>query len=312
MKKVSIVIVNYNTGKILAECLKSIYDNENHESVEIIIVDNSSTDDSVRVIRESEKLYKGIRVILLSERISFSAANNKGIEASTGDYLLILNPDIIFTMPVLEKLAQYLETGKVGAVTPMLLGNNGKFQYGYFQKYPTLARFLLFDSVLAKLFLGKRNLEIKYLHSGNSISMDCEVNFVPQIPCAFFMVKTDDLKKIGLMDESFKLFFEDVDLSYRMNKISRLGVVSDLSVKHLGGESFKTPDNWWMHGRFIVSMITFMRKHYGNFHACTLSVLAKINSGIILLIEKLKGNKADIYRIKKHRLLLKLLKEEKP
>ena len=149
---VSVIIVNYNTGKILNDCIESVYNYEKEISFEIIIVDNNSTDDSRQIIEDISMKHKEIKKIFLDSKISFSGANNIGFENSSGDYILIMNPDIIFTQPVLKKLLNDLsENNSLGAVCPLLMGSDGEFQRRYFQRYPSIMQFIFFYSVFAKL-----------------------------------------------------------------------------------------------------------------------------------------------------------------
>lgn len=304
---ISIIIVNYNTGKILRDCVDSVFQFEDPGSFEIIIIDNRSEDDSVKIISELSDKHKNIKFILNKEKVSFSEANNKGIEASTGEYVLIMNPDIIFTGPVLEKLTEDIRgTRELGAVCPMLLGQDGKFQNRYFQKYPGILQFVFFYSVMAKLFQNSELLTKKYLHiySGDFKN---EIEYVDQIPCAFFFTERAIIEAAGMMDEGYELFFEDVDLSYQISKKHKLAVDTSVNVTHLGGASFKTSDDYWLYGRFIMSMIYFFNKNYSGFKTGVLKLLAGFNSRLIIFSEKIMPGKGDEYRSRKHTYFLELL-----
>lgn len=308
---VSIVIVNYNTGKILKECVESVFQYEDPESFDIVIVDNMSEDKSEAIISGLSDKHKNIKFILNKEKVSFSEANNTGIDASTGEYVLIMNPDIIFTEPLFKKLTDdFNKPESPGAVSPMLLGQDGKFQNRYFQKYPGLLQFIFFYSILAKLFQNSRSLTKKYLHL-NSEDFRKEIEYVQQIPCAFFFTKRKVLKEAGMMDDRYELFFEDVDLSYQISKKHNLAVDTSVKVTHLGGASFKTSDDYWLYGRFIISMIVFFRKNYSGFKTGTLKFIAGLNSRIVILSDKLIPGKTDEYRSRKHRYFLDLLKKSK-
>jgi hypothetical protein len=307
---ISIIIVNYNTGKVLESCIESIYNFEKAGDFEIILVDNFSQDDSKNIIERICGKHKNICSIFLNEKISFSGANNTGIKASSSDYILIMNPDIIFTEPVLEKLVyQFAVIENLGAICPALLGTNGKFQRNYFQRYPSLRQFVYFYSIIAKFFHRFPKLMNKYLENQDVDISRKNVQYVEQIPCAFFMTTREIFIKTGMLDEHYELFFEDVDLSYVINKKYRLAVDTRIKVTHLGGESFKTDDSWKLYGRFVTSMYYFFRKHYGFTRSALLKFLAVSNSILILSIEYINNifGKADNYRIKKHKYLLKLL-----
>lgn len=312
---ISVIIVNYNTSGILAECIESIYRFEKDEGFEIIVVDNKSDAANAALLNVLGEKYKAVKIIRLGKKVSFSEANNTGYaESARNGYTLIMNPDIIFTEPLFAKLEKIMmENPGIGALCPLLLGEDGKFQYSYFQRYPTLKRFIYFDSVLAKLFDGSEKRRNKYLCNLDIETSSDELQYVGQIPCAFFFTTPGIFRETGMMDISYELFFEDVDISYRMSKTYKLAVVPYLKVNHLSGASFRTEDNWWMHGRFLSSMINFFEIHYGRKSAKKLECFSALNSRIIILTEHIKAliGKKDEYRMKKHKYFLNLLGEKK-
>ncbi len=297
----------------MQECIQSIFKFEKASDLEIIIIDNFSNDNSREIIDSLSIKFQNIQSIYTESLISFSAANNLGIKISKGEYVLIMNPDIIFTEPVLVKLTGKLNSDfSIGAISPALIGTDGNFQRNYFQRYPSIKQFIFYHSIFAKLFNKSAKRMNKYLENQDIDVSTGKLYFTEQIPCAFFLTKKIILQNIGLMDEEFLLFFEDVDLSYRITKEKRLGVDSGLKITHLGGSSFKTEDNWRLHGRYIVSMIFFFRKHYSCSRTIFLKIFVYINSYMILFLEILKKpfGKDDDYRVKKHKYLLSILKED--
>ncbi len=312
--KVSVIIVNHNTGSILKECIESLYRLEDAGMFEVVIVDNFSEDNSRAITEELKQKYQGIKSIYTDSLISFSAANNLGIKATSGKYVLIMNPDIIFTEPVFEKLIIELNNNTtIGAITPALTGTDSNFQRNYFQRYPSLRQYIYFSSLLAKLFNRSLKRMNRFLENQDIDITTGKLYFAEQIPCAFFFTVRTVLEKAGFMDEKYVLFFEDVDLSYSIAKNYKLAVDTSVRVTHLGGSSFKTDDNWWLHGRYVTSMIYFFSKHYGSFRTFLLKVTVYLNTYAVIgteYIKKLFGNKDD-YRMKKHKYQLKLLKENK-
>lgn len=309
---ISIIIVNHNTGNILKDCIESLFKYENEDNLEIVIIDNFSGDNSREIINLLCTKNQGIKSIFTDSLISFSAANNLGIKRSVGELVLIMNPDIIFTEPILDKLSEKLRTdSSIGAITPALKGTDGKFQRNYFQRYPTLRQFIFYHSILAKFFNRSAKRMNRYLENQDIDITTGKLYFTEQIPCAFFMTTGKILEKISLMDENYILFFEDVDLSYQIAKENKLAVDTGLSITHLGGSSFKSDDNWWLYGRFIVSMLYFFRKHYGTLRTTLLKISVYLNSYFIIILESIKKvfGKSDIYRLKKHKYLLNILKE---
>lgn len=308
---ISFIIVNHNTGSILKQCIDSVYEYEKDIDFEIIIVDQNSRDDSGKIINELAASKRNIKKIFLDEVKSFSYANNRGYEISYGNYILIMNPDIIFTQSLLHNLTGILDQPDVGAVCPLLIGKDGIFQNNYFQRYPTVIQFILFYSFMAKTFLKSARLINRYLENRDINPFANRVEFIEQIPCAFFLTKRSVFEHAGKMDESYMLFFEDVDLSYQVHKNYKLAINTSLRVTHLGGVSFKNEDNWWVYGRFILSMNNFFEKNYSRFTAFILKVISVKNSLLVICIEYTKKifNKSDNYRLKKHKYYLKEFKK---
>ncbi|HWA07751.1 MAG TPA: glycosyltransferase family 2 protein [Ignavibacteria bacterium] len=311
---ISIIIVNYNTGSILNDCINSVNKIEKSSDTEIIIVDNYSSDDSKEIIAQLSGKYKNVKYEYTESLISFSAANNRGIKQASGEFILIMNPDIIFTEPVLEKLISLMKSNEtIGAISPALVGTDGKFQRNYFQRYPSIRQFIYYHSIIAKFFNRSAKRMNRYLENQDIDISTGKIYFTEQIPCAFFLTGKDTITELGLMDESYKLFFEDVDLSYRFAQRNKLlAVDTGLSVTHLGGSSFKTKENWWLHGRYILSMLNFFKKHYSPARTTFLRILIRMNSYTILFIEIVKNifGRKDEYRFKKHKHLIQLLREE--
>jgi GT2 family glycosyltransferase len=310
---ISIIIVNHNTGSILNDCISSVIKFETSSEIEIIIIDNFSSDNSKEIITKLSTKYNNVKYKFTNSLISFSAANNIGIKKASGENLLIMNPDIIFTETVFEKLIADLKNDvSIGAISPALVGTDGYFQRNYFQRYPSIQQFVYYHSILAKFFNSSAKRMNRYLENQDIDISTGKIYFIEQIPCAFFLTEKATIVKLGLMDESYKLFFEDVDLSYRLAKSKLLAVDSSVKVTHLGGSSFKTKDNWWLHGRYIASMLNFFKKNYSPFRTALFKVLIKLNSYLILCIEAVKSifGRKDEYRYKKHKHLIQILKEE--
>jgi len=309
---ISFIIVNHNTGNILKQCIDSIYEHEKSIEFEIIIVDQNSSDNSREIINELTSLKHNLKKVFLDKTYSFSYANNQGYEISSGNYILIMNPDIIFYESVLDKLIDRLEKQPVlGAVCPLLIGKDGRFQRNYFQCYPTLIQYILFYSFIAKPFYKIPWLMNRYLENQDIDTVSQKIEFVKQIPCAFFLTKRSVFEQTGKMDENYILFFEDVDLSYQIHKKYELAIDTSLSVTHLGGVSFKKEDNWWMYGRFIMSMNNFFDKNYNWFRAFLLKVISVKNSLCVICFEYIKKifGKSSEYRLKKHKYYLKEFKK---
>jgi GT2 family glycosyltransferase len=306
---ISVIIVNYNTGNILRNCVESLYKFEKENTFEVIIVDQNSSDNSKEIIKGLSENHSFVKSVFNNSLNSFSGANNQGFDISSGEYILIMNPDIIFTESLFDKLLKIFdEHSDIGALCPLLVGKKGNFQEMYFQRYPALMQFLLFYTIWAKTFLKSVKLRNKYLENRNILSDKRDLISIEQIPCAFFFTKRDIFESCGKMDENYVLFFEDVDLSFQINKHYKLAIDTSCSVMHLGGESFKTVDNWRLYGRFIKSMHYFFKKNKNPVSSFLLYLFAVINSCVIVIFEYAKSlfRKSENYRLKKHQYLLKL------
>ena len=308
--KISVIIVNLNTGNVLKKCVESVIEYETDKNaIEIIIVDQNSTDNSKDIIKSLSDKYEFVKYIFNDSLKGFSHSNNIGFDISSGEYIVIMNPDIIFTQEVFDKLInRFWENSNIGALCPLLIGEDSEFQGGYYRHYPSLSQFILFYMIFSKPSYKSSFLRGKYFeHPGFDITSG-KLEYVEQIPCAFFFTKRNIFESCGKMDENYVLFFEDVDLSFQINKQYKLAIDTSCSVMHLGGVSFNTVDNWWLHGRFVKSMHYFFKKNKNPISSFLLFLLAVINSCVIVIFEYVKSliGKRDINRLKKHKHLLKL------
>ncbi len=137
MIDVSILIVNYNTGKLLKECVDSVFRYEKEIIFEIIIAENASDDNSNEIVKDLMICYDNVRGIFLNKKKSFSEANNLAHKQSSGEFVLIMNPDIIFKEKLLNKLISNLRSdNKLGTVCPLLTGKDGMLQRANLKKNP--------------------------------------------------------------------------------------------------------------------------------------------------------------------------------
>lgn len=308
---VSIVIVNFNTIEDLGRCIESLYSIEDPLIFEIIVIDNGSILNPSEQLGKIKRNHNNFSFQILEKKVGFSAANNIGINSSRGDFILIMNPDVIFTEKLLNELTQKLnEDGKIGAICPLLIGSDGKFQNQYFLKYPGIIQFWVFSSVLAKLLMKIPFLMKTYVESSEIETNTGKLNNVQHIPCAFFLTKKNILNEIGNMDEDYPLFFEDVDLSFRIAAKHSIVVDSSLRITHSGGASFKSEDDLNMYANYVMGMNLFFDKHYGIIRRFTLKVVSFSNSVLVLFLELLKKTvgKSDLYRYKKHRNFIRMFK----
>lgn len=209
----AVIIVNYNTMELLRDCLESVYEaNQPKGGLQVIVVDNGSTDDSLEMVK---KTFPEALIVANSENLGFAKANNIGVDASDAQNLLFLNSDTIVKKLSLVKPLKYLKAHpSVGAITIKLLLKDGTIDYDNHRGFPTPWTAITKFSGLADIFpkstlfnnyhLGKRNLD--------------KIHQIPVAAGSFLMMPTKIFRQIGLWDESYFFYGEDIDLCFRINK----------------------------------------------------------------------------------------------
>lgn len=224
MKKVSVVILNWNGKKLLEQFLPSIFQYTNLAIADIVIADNCSTDDSISFVKEA---YPEAKLILLEENYGFAEGYNKALKEIETEYSLLLNSDVEVSDSWLEPLITYMdENADVGAAQPKLLAQRRKshFEYagaagGYLDKYGyPFCRGRIFGSVEEDKGQYDTVADIFWATG------------------ACFMIRTADFFKIGGFDSSFFAHMEEIDLCWRLNARGRRVVcVPTSTVYHVGG-----------------------------------------------------------------------------
>lgn len=234
----SVIIVNYNTIELIGRCLDSIFAYSNVNELEVVVVDNGSTDGS-QAFLESEFASK-IKLIKNSLNGGFGVANNQGAREANGDFLFFLNSDTLFKLDVLAGLKKIFINDKVGVVAPILILPDGKKQPYSSGRMPNL------KSVLFK----KGALDV--------VDKD-EIEWVSGAALA---VRKNIFKEIGGFDEKFFMYFEDVDLCKRIISLGyKVSLACEVEVIHYGGASFN--DYGKKKKIYYRSQDYFYIKHYG-------------------------------------------------
>ncbi len=258
--RLSIIIVNYNTRNFLQGCLSSIYAQNKQSPPEVVVVDNASSDGSVEMIREQFP-----RVVLIANDTNrgFAAANNQGIKYSTGSLVLLLNPDTVVCDGTLEAMAAALESDpKIGAVGCKILNPDMSLQPSC-RNFPSLATVFLEQTNLRILLRVISPFRRRYLNFWDHDSPR-EVDWLIG---ACIMIKRECLDDVGLLDESFFMYAEDVDLCYRMQRRRwKVYFTPCASVIHYGGQSSK-PHEVEMFIEQLTSDINWFQKHRGPLQA---------------------------------------------
>lgn len=266
--KLSIVIVNYNVKYFLEQAIHSAKKACVGIDAEILVVDNNSVDGSCEMIKH--KFANDVILIENKQNVGFSRANNQAIRVAKGDFILLLNPDTVVEEECFHKVIEFMKnTADAGAVGVKMIDGSGKYLPESKRGLPTpdVAFYKIFG--LAALFpkskrFGKYHLG--YLDKNKTHKVDV-------LAGAFMMLRKSVLDKIGLLDEDYFMYGEDIDLSYRVTKGGYFNYYfHDTTIIHYKGESTKkTSVNFVF--TFYKAMIIFAQKHYSQKHAQTFGIL---------------------------------------
>jgi len=283
--KLSIIIVSWNVVVDLQRCLDSIY-KYIFTDFEIIVVDNNSSDKTVDVLIKD---YPQVRVIANKKNIGFAAANNEAINIAKGEYLLFLNPDTYFidehSIPkALDYLADHTNTLLTGNVL-----NKDHTNQVAVRKFPTL-----YSQIITLL---KLNNIFPFLNRAY-YSRDFDYSKLQEVDSvigAFMLIKASTMRYLDSFDTDYFIWFEEVDLCYRM-KQKKYPVVyfPDAKIVHTGGQSFKLMFTLRKQLIFNKSLLTYFKKHKARWQYTILLILQPINL-FLALIQQTFGVKRGDY-----------------
>ncbi len=251
---VSVIIVNWNTKKLLENCLASIYKFTKDISFEVIVVDNGSTDGSLAMV---SKIYPQVNIIPNKDNLGFTRANNQGIKVAKGKYVLLLNSDTYLTENSLKKLIDFAQSKEdFGAVGPLLLNVDKSIQQsaGFF---PHLLQVFFWMSFIDDLPFGYL-LKPYHIDHNAFYKKNGQVDWVTG--AAFFTSK-NVITNVGLLDEKIFMYGEEVEWSYRIKKAGfDIYFTPQTAIVHIGrGSSQKIPQRAYV-GEYK-GIIYFYKKH---------------------------------------------------
>lgn len=253
--ELSICIVSWNTRELLDACLVSIRTLPDCVTREVIVVDNASSDGTAQMVRAD---HPEVRLIANTENVGYAAGNNQAIAVASGGLILLLNPDIVVLEGALDTLVGFLhEYPQAAAVAPRLVLMDGSTQASC-RSFPA-PDVVLYEALgLSRLFPRSRRFG-KYRMTWWDYD---DERPVPQPMASAFLVRRPALDEVGLMDEQFPIFFNDVDLCKRLWDAGwEIWYTPRASMVHLGGASTRQ-----VRRRMIDeshrSFVRFYRKHY--------------------------------------------------
>ncbi|MBI5620268.1 glycosyltransferase family 2 protein [Candidatus Gottesmanbacteria bacterium] len=227
----SIVIVNFNTKELVLACIRSLFVSIGQNTGwELIVVDNGSSDGSQEEVKSQKSKVKSFTLIENKKNVGFAAANNQGIRASCGRYVLLLNSDTEVAPGVLSQLTRYMdEHGDVGAITARINLSDGSLDPACHRGFPTPWAAFTYFLGLEKLFPASRIFG-QYHQGYKPVS---RIHDVDCISGAFFLVRRSVIDAVGLLDENFFMYGEDIDWCYRIReKGCRIVFYPEISILH--------------------------------------------------------------------------------
>ncbi len=264
----SIVIVNYNTEKLLKSCLESVYAGSNGTPLDIWVVDNHSRDDSVAMVKS---LFPRVKVIENPSNVGFSRANNLVISQSRSDFILLLNPDTVIIDDAIERVVKFMrEHPEVGIVGCKVLNRDGTLQLACRRSIPTPEVAFYRLTGLSRLFPQSRTMA-RYNMTYESPDRTHEVDAVSG---AFLMIRRDVVDQIGPLDERFFMYGEELDWCLRAKRAGwTVMYYPEARIVHYKGESTKY-NSRKAAVEFYRAMFLFHKKHFAaNYSPVTNSLI---------------------------------------
>jgi len=244
----SIVVVSWNTAGSLQDCLSKLENSTARDQIEIIVVDNASTDDSPALVKRD---FPAVSLIENTQNVGFARANNQGLALSRGRCVLLLNSDALVPPSALTALLAFMEAHpEAGACGPRLLQRDETPQPFAFGGDPTPA--YLLQRALTHLLLRRP------LHAWDTD----RVQAVDWVSGACLMARREAVEQAGPLDEAIFMYFEDNDWCLRFRQCGwKIYYNPEVAITHLGGQSLK--QNPEARKAYYASLEYFYRKHYG-------------------------------------------------
>jgi N-acetylglucosaminyl-diphospho-decaprenol L-rhamnosyltransferase len=268
MVAVSVIIVNWNTEALLRECLDSVYADLPSFALEVIVIDNGSEDGSVGMVRTH---FPQVQIILNQSNEGFARPNNVGMNASTGNYIFLLNSDTVVRSGAIAGLKFFLDKHpQVGACGPMLLNPDGTVQRSV-KGVPSL-----WTHACDMLFLDRLFPHTHFFGGGEMAYFSYEqTQEVDHLMAAALLVRRDVVRQIGMFDERFSIYYNDMDLCCRIKHAGwKLMYVHTAQIVHHHGKTIaRLNKDFGYHREMRNNIMLFYQKHYGRWSVVVYKLL---------------------------------------
>ncbi len=257
--KLSIIIVSYNVKSLLKQAIESLLTASSSIESEIFVVDNASKDGTAEMLNES---FQQVSLIANQQNVGFSVANNQAISLAKGEYILVINPDTFTEPHTLTKAISFLDQHKDGgSLGVRMLDGNGEFLPESKRGLPTpWVSFCRLSGLY--LFFPKSKVFNRYYMGWVN---EFETKPVDVLTGAFMLLRKSALEKVGMFDEHFFMYGEDVDLSYRLSLAGYKNYYyPEVSITHFKGQSTHKLSLRYIKS-FYGSMFIFAKKYFLKF-----------------------------------------------
>ncbi len=259
--ELSVILVSFNGRELLDACLRSLQASLSEIPHEVIVVDNASLDGSADLVAER---FPSVRLMRNSENLGYPKANNQGLAVASGTYVLLLNPDTEMALGVTDRLLSELKgRPDAGGVAPVLRLPSGNIQVSFGRK-------VTFAAELSKKLFWNRRLS-------RAVDRDKKVREADWLGGACLLSRREILERAGGFDEWFFLYFEDIDLCYRIRELGlRLFLIPSVEIRHIGGASTSAVSLFSRY-HYRRSQLYFYRKHGSGLSRLALKAYLGVN-----------------------------------
>lgn len=284
--KLTVIIVNYNVKYFVEQCLDSLQKSLNGVDCQIVVSDNHSSDGSIDYLKPR---YPNVRFIEGNHNLGFSRANNIAIRQTRSEYVLLLNPDTFVGEHTIVEALKFMDANpQTGGVGCLMYNADGTKAMESRRGLPTPITSLYKMVGLCSRFPTSKRFGKYYM---GYLSWD-KAERIDIMSGAFCLLRREALDKVGLLDEDFFMYGEDIDLSYRLLKGGYENWYLPLPILHYKGESTHKSSFRYVHV-FYQAMLIFFRKHYGHMSFfVTLPIKIAIYSRSLIALVKMLADKA--------------------
>jgi GT2 family glycosyltransferase len=280
---ISILILNYNTRELTINVLRSVFESDTSCLYEVILVDNASKDDSIKHIQCE---FPQVILILNNENVGFAKANNQAMRIAQGRYVLLLNSDTLIQPDTLETMLQFMDKHpEVGAAGCKLVLQDGTLDKACKRGFPTPSASFYYAFGISKLFphVPRFNqYQLGYMDPDDAYPVDCLVG-------AFMFVRRTAIDQVGMLDEEFFMYGEDIDWCYRIKQAGWVNYYyPKTQILHLKGASSRRKPVKIVY-EFHRAMWLFHRKHYKQRYSFIVNGLVYAGIGVKLALALLKN-----------------------